>query len=246
MKSKIKNAYNKLGQEYYEARKYKTGISYFYNNLLEMPTTLKMMGNIKGKRILDLGCGPGIYAKLLTDKGAIVKGIDISKEELKYAKIEAPKAEFKLGDANRLPYKDSEFDIVLSALVMGHIKDWNKPLKEIRRVLKKGGIFIFSNYNPVTEKMRKTKWFFKTFREVNNYFKEGWRYNEWKERGITVEGAHHHKTYGTIVKLLVKHGFEIIDYADCKPIPVSKKLFPERYEKTMNSPNFCTWKVKKK
>jgi len=45
-----------------------------------MPTTLKMIGKIKGKKILDIGCGPGLYAKKLKEMGAEVKGIDISEK----------------------------------------------------------------------------------------------------------------------------------------------------------------------
>ncbi len=247
MKNKIKQIYNTLGEYYYKTRKDKAGISYFYNELLEMPTTLKLLGNVKDKKILDLGCGPGFYAKYLVMKGAKVKGIDISEKEIEIAKKEVPTVEFLVGDIEKLPYKNSEFDIVLAALVLGHLKSWDKALKEVKRVLKVNGFFVFSNYNPVTEKTKKIKWFFREFRVIKDYFKEGWRYNQWKEEsGITVEGAHHHKTYGTIIRTIVKNGFEIIDYEDCKPISISKNIFPERYEKTMNAPHFSTWKVLKK
>jgi len=243
-KEMIKKAYNTLGQEYYDTRKYKSGSSYFYNEMLEMPATLRLLGNVKGKKILDFGCGPGLYAKILKDNGADVKGIDISKELIKIAKKEAPGVEFVVGDATKnLPYKKGEFDIVLATLVMGHFKNWKDVLKEISRVLNKRGIFIFSIYNPVTEKTEKTRWFFKTFRQIKNYFEEGWKYALW---GGKAKGAHYHKTYGTIIKLLVNNGFDIVDYEDCKPLKAAKKQFPREYEKTLNSPHFCVWKTKKK
>lgn len=244
----IKNAYNILRDEYYSARKYKTGISYFYNELLEFPTTLKLLGNVKGKTILDLGCGPGMHAKKLSEKGAKIKGIDISEKLIEIAKKEAPNIEFKLADIeNKLPYKDSEFDIVFSSLVLGHLERWDGILAEINRVLKKGGIFVFSIYNPVTEKFVKKKWFFKKFHVFENYFEENIKKESWvKDKNISTLIIHYHKTYGTIVKLLIKNCFEIIDYEDCKPPLSAKKDFPKDYERTINSPKFCVWKVRKK
>ena len=52
---------------------YRTKINpkgWFYNEYLEMPSTLELLGDIKGKKVLDYGCGSGIYAQLLTKKGA--------------------------------------------------------------------------------------------------------------------------------------------------------------------------------
>ncbi|MBI2630469.1 class I SAM-dependent methyltransferase [Candidatus Pacearchaeota archaeon] len=242
----IMKGYNILAEEYYQSRKDKKGTSYFYNQLLEMPTTLKLLGNIRGKKVLDLGCGPGIYAKVLSEKGASVKGIDISEKSIEIAKKEAPHAEFIIGDAEKLPYKNFEFDIVLSPLMLGHLKSWNKVLSEIYRVLKKGGLFIFSYHNPVTEKNIKHNWFFKRFRELNGYFEEERIIKIWEKENKNFEMIHYHKTYSTIIKLLVAHRFEIIDYEDCKPLLESKESYPKDYKKTINYPTFCVWKVKKK
>jgi ubiquinone/menaquinone biosynthesis C-methylase UbiE len=173
MKADIKQVYNNLGEHYYNVRKGKEkGHSYFYNNLLEMPTTLKLLGSVRGKKILDLGCGPGIYTRILVDKGADVKGIDFSEKEIEIARKEVPEAQFMVGNIETLPYKDSEFDIVLSTLVIEHLKSWDKTLRQIKRVLKKDGIFVFSIHNPVIFCVEKDKWFFRTFRIIKNYFKE--------------------------------------------------------------------------
>jgi len=250
MKQNIKDAYNKLGHEYYKARKYKKGISHFYNECLEMPTTLRLLGNVKSKKILDVGCGPGIYARILSENGAKVKGIDISKRLIEIANKEAPESEFTIGNAEELPYKDKEFDIVMSALMLGHIEDWNKIFSEIKRVLKPKGIFVFSITNPIVLKTVKRNWFFKTFDEITDYFNEGWIHSKWSgeitgQKTSTVV-SEHHKTYGTIVRVILSNGFEIIDYEDSKPIISSKKGYPKQYIKTINRPNFCTWKVQKK
>lgn len=246
-KEDINKAYKFLGQAYYDARKNKSGSSYFYNELLEFPTTLKLLGNIRGKKVLDLGCGPGINAKKMQKFGAKVKGIDLSNYLIDIAKKEASNIEFLIGDVEKLPYKNGEFDIVVSSLVLGHIKDWKKTLSEVRRVLKRGGIFVFSSYNPVTEKFVKRNWFFRKYRELKGYFEEGEKKTQWlRDNTIAANASHYHKTYSTIVKLLVNNGFEIVDYEDCIPMKSAKKDYPRQYEKCVDSPHFCVWKVRKK
>ena len=248
MKRIVKKSYKTLYEEYYIARKKKSGISWFYNENMEMPATLKLLGNIKGKKILDLGCGPGLYSKVLKKKGAKVKGIDNSKNMIEIAKKETPGVEFIVGDAEKLPYKNGEFDIVVSPLVIGHLSSWEKLFNEVRRVLKKRGLFVFSIKNPLHESSVKIKWKGREFRIVKDYFKEGWRVGKWKSekgKGVSIKSAHHHKTYSTIIKTILKHGFEIVDYEDARPLPKMAKLYPKHYKRTMDPPHFCVWKVKK-
>jgi len=239
------DTYDVLAKGYYEGRKYKRGKGYFYSCLLEWPSTLKLLENVRGKRILDVGCGPGLYASLLIERGAIVKGIDISKEIIEIAKNESPKAEFIIGNAEKLPFKNSEFDIVIAPLVLHYLNLWDEVLKEIHAVLKKGGIFIFSQRNPFTEKLKRKKWFFKKFREIEGYFDEDAKYTLWKQKNQKATVVHYHKTYATIISLLIKYGFEIIDCEDCKPLPEAKELFPAKYKTCLNYPPVCAWKLRK-
>jgi len=248
MKTQIIKTYHKLGQEYYNLRRNKEGISYFYNELTETPTTLKLLGNIKGKKILDLGCGPGFYLSKLKKRGAKVKGIDFSKELIRIAKQENPDVEIKYGDITKnLSYKNSEFDAIISPLVLGHIKDWNSVLKGVRRVLKRKGIFIFTTGIPFYECVKRIKVKGKKFKTPEDYFNERAIETIWGGKsGKSGKTIHYHKTYGTIVKILINNGFEIIDYEDCKPIPKAKKLFPKYYKDEIDFPRFCAWKVRLK
>ncbi|MAG07202.1 hypothetical protein CMI46_00090 [Candidatus Pacearchaeota archaeon] len=244
MKRIIKKAYDELAPEYLEMRK-KGGTNNFYNGMLEMPTTLKLLGNVKGKKILDLGCGPGRYAKILTGRGTKVIGIDNSKTSIELAKKEAPKVEFLLGDIEKLPFKSNQFDIVVSAMVITHLKSWDKVLKEVKRVLKKKGIFVFSMHNPIKVVGKKKISGGKKFLVIEDYFNERPLVDFWGIGKKKYKVVHYHKTYGTVVKTLVNAGFNIIDYEDCKPLPKAKKLYPKQYESTINFPHFCAWKVNK-
>ncbi len=247
IKKEIKDVYNIIVETYNNSRKNKTGNAYFFNELMEMPTTLKMIGDVKNKKVLDLGCGPGRYSKILSDKKAKVTGIDNSEKLIEVAQKEAPKANFILGDIEKLPFSNNQFDIVISTLVIGHLKDWNKVLKEVNRVLKKDGIFIFSITGPFSLIKEKQKYFFKRIWTVKDYFKERIVYNFWGQGKIKHKMSHYHKTYGTIIRYLVNNKFMIIDYEDCKPLEEAKKYKEhiEKYNYFSNFPHFCVWKVKK-
>src|SRR3989338_4551471 len=134
----VANKYDQLAVSYHDLRTKKNPNGWFYNELLEMPATLELLGNVKGKKILDLGCGTGIYAKLLTKKGAKVKGFDISPKMIDIAKKENPNLDLKVGSANKIPFND-KFDIVLASLVVHYLSNWDKLLKEVKGVLRQGG-----------------------------------------------------------------------------------------------------------
>lgn len=239
--NKTKQIYNRIAKEYYNLRTKKHPQGWFYNEMLEMPTTLKLLGNIRGKKVLDLGCGPGIYAKILLEKKAKVKGIDISDKEIEIAKGKNPSINFTVGNAEKMPYKNSEFDIVLAALVMEYFENWDKVIYEVKRVLKKRGLFVFSIGNPVTNCIRINH---KKRTELKReYFKETQTRSKWW-KGVYMDW--YHKTYGTIVRVLIKHGFELVNYEDCVPLPRSKKIFPKEYIETTSLPYFCTWVWRKK
>ncbi|MBT7902783.1 class I SAM-dependent methyltransferase [Candidatus Woesearchaeota archaeon] len=245
MKSQIKKAYDGLAKHYHKLRKEDSSVK-FYKEILETPFLLKLVGDVKNKNVLDLGCGPGIHAKILTKKGAKVIGIDNSKESIKLAKTESPKSTFIVGDIEKLQFKSREFDVVFSAMVLGHFKNWTKILNEVNRVLKKDGIFVFSIYNPFKEVLTKVAWEGKEFRIVKNYFDERLIYSEWKNEKKSFTVSHHHKTYATIIKFIMKHGFELVDYEDCKPPKSAEQKYLNKYGETMDLPNFCVWKLKKK
>jgi SAM-dependent methyltransferase len=238
-----KREYDLMAEEYHNIRTKKYPQGWFYNELLEMPAVLELLGNVRGKKILDLGCGTGIYAKLLTKKGAIVKGFDISPEMIKIAKQENPKLDLKVGSAYNIPFNE-KFDIVLGSLVVDYIRDWNKMFSEIRRVLKDNGIFIFSTGNPVAEFPDRIKVGKKTIKVLGNYFKEERKYSFWKLNGKKIKVFSYHITYETIIRRILKNGFEIIDYKDCFPIKKARKLFPEDYAEYSKRPFFCAWKVR--
>jgi SAM-dependent methyltransferase len=236
--------YNISAEAYHDWRTKANPHGWFYNELLEMPATLELLGNVRGKKILDFGCGSGIYAKLLTKKGAKIKGFDISPEMIKIAKKENPELDLRVGSGYNIPFNE-KFDIVFASLVVHYLKDWDKMFKEIRRVLKDGGIFIFSTGNPVAEARKKIKTGNKKITVLDNYFNENKHDVTWRDnRGKKIKMFFYHKTYESIIRIILKNNFEIIDYKDCFPLKKAKKLFPQDYAEYSKKPFFCAWKLK--
>jgi len=100
------------------------------------------------KKILDLGCGTGELIRLIEKEEANSKifGIDYSKKNILTCNLKNNKKNisFKVGVAEKIPFKKNYFDEVYCIEVLEHVKDLEKSLKEIKRVLKNRGKLILS------------------------------------------------------------------------------------------------------
>jgi 2-polyprenyl-3-methyl-5-hydroxy-6-metoxy-1,4-benzoquinol methylase len=104
-----------------------------------------LLGNIDGKVVGDVGCGYGLFSTRLAKRAKLVYAGEIRKEVVeKNKRYETPNLKFLQLDAQKLPFKDNFFDILVYRDVLEHIKNDKKTIDEARRVLKKGGIAIFS------------------------------------------------------------------------------------------------------
>lgn len=106
---------------------------------------LSQMGNIKGLRILELGCGAGEASVYFAKQGAHAVATDLSGGMLrvveKLASLHGVHVETKKSSANEIDFPDNSFDIVYAANLLHHV-DIEKCLIEVNRVLKKGGKFM--------------------------------------------------------------------------------------------------------
>jgi SAM-dependent methyltransferase len=107
---------------------------------------LRMAGVRPGDRILDLACGTGLVtfrACEAAGRGARVAATDISQEMVSRVAAEAASrgidGDFRRMDAESLDFPDGAFDLVLCALGLMYVADWNRALREMLRVLAPGG-----------------------------------------------------------------------------------------------------------
>lgn len=98
-----------------------------------------------GEKILDVGCGKGFYADFLLKKNCHVWGIDPSERDIGLGKIiHDSRINLRVAPGEEIPFEKNMFDKVVSVCVLEHTNDDAKVLKEVNRVLKKGGIFALS------------------------------------------------------------------------------------------------------
>jgi ubiquinone/menaquinone biosynthesis C-methylase UbiE len=132
----------------------------------------KYFRNIKNKKILDAGCGNGIYTEILTKNGGIVTGCDASTEMLNIAKERNPLYKYdKINLMEKMPYGNNSFDIVFCHLVLMDIDQIDNAISEFYRVLKNKGVFFFSIVHPAfyRAKWEENEYGIKVSKKVTEY-----------------------------------------------------------------------------
>ena len=221
-------AYEELAEAFAAAADTKPHNAYY-----ERPSTLSLLPTVAGKRVLDAGCGPGIYSEWLLEHGAEVVSIDASPKMIQLTKERLQRTaniiQANLGKP--LTFLDSSsFDIVLSPLVMDYIADWRSTFKEYYRLLRPGGCFIFSAGHPL--------WDFFYFKSVN-YFETEFVSCDWKGfENVQVHMPSFRRSLSEMLNPLTEVGFQIDRILEPKPTDDFKQADPHGYEKLLRRPIF--------
>jgi ubiquinone/menaquinone biosynthesis C-methylase UbiE len=113
---------------------------------------LKLLGPVRGKRILEVGCGAARWSMALARRGARTTGIDLSSSQLEKARalVQRSGAQVPLvrGSVEQLPFRDAEFDIVFCDWGALTFSDPARSVPECARVLKRHGHLVFATANP--------------------------------------------------------------------------------------------------
>jgi ubiquinone/menaquinone biosynthesis C-methylase UbiE len=128
----------------------------FWHKHLINPTILDLLGAVAGKTVLDMACGEGHFSRKLAElaQGNIrITGVDASEQMIEIAKRRTTAfsncIQFQVSDASRMDQVPSKaYDIVICNMALMFIKHYEDALCEVARVLKPGGIFIFSLLHP--------------------------------------------------------------------------------------------------
>jgi ubiquinone/menaquinone biosynthesis C-methylase UbiE len=128
----------------------------YYRDELNNPATFRLIGNVKGKLVLDLACGEGYNSRILAGKGAKVVGVDFSAELVRSARKEEKRerlgVDYYVADAANLSRFPSEhFDLVVCFMALQDIENYQGAVSEVARVLKCRGRFVFSIPHPCFE-----------------------------------------------------------------------------------------------
>jgi ubiquinone/menaquinone biosynthesis C-methylase UbiE len=149
----IHSSWNKIARHYVRQYDISTNIIH-YGPLCPGEDKLKLLGNLSGKKVLDLGCGAGQNAIALAAKGAKVTAVDFSEIQIEQARqlasLKKADINFIVSDISKLPaIADSQFDLAISACAIAFVKNLNQAFGETYRVLKPGGKFVLSDMHPL-------------------------------------------------------------------------------------------------
>ncbi|WP_422139290.1 class I SAM-dependent DNA methyltransferase [Endozoicomonas sp. ALC020] len=223
--------YEKFARDYEKAI-----IDNIYNGHLERPSLIAMLPELGGKSVLDLGCGPGVYAEYLINQGAKVTAIDASLEMVEIVKE-------KLGDNVRtyaqdislgLPEeKEASYDVIICPLTVHYIEDLSVLFGDVKRLLKNGGVFIFSTHHPIVDFEVSSS---------GNYFQRELITEEWDTVGHPVGVSFYRRSLTEWFESLAAADLCVTHLSEGKPSERMKSLCAESYKKLSTTPNFIFFK----
>ncbi|PJN90715.1 class I SAM-dependent methyltransferase [Bacillus sp. mrc49] len=220
-----------------------------YNDLLEQPTLRDMLPELKNKKVLDVGCGMGDFAKYCVNEQAReVLAIDISKNMINVA--QQRNAHERINYVNisleDLQIRQQDFDVAVSSLALHYIRDYDAVIKKMNGCLKKMGVFLFSIEHPIaTARRNMDNWIIdkensRSHYAVDHYQEEGERQQHWYIDGV----VKYHRTFSTLINELILNGFQIEKVIE--PIPADEAA--DSLPKIMNElrrPSFMIIRAKK-
>ena len=199
--------------------------------------------SVEGKDYVEVGCGGGQGSVGTAELGAeTVVGVDFSGEQLRHARrlrdFYGVDARFVKGDVTRLPFADDRFDVASSEAVFQMVERLDRALREVRRVLRDGGVFVLSLPHPLYENLDND-----TGTVEGDYFDPGPReiaIDEDYESKLTVFD----RTVADLHNALVDAGFEVRRLVEHRRHVVrendpSESDLPETLWRVPQSVRFC-------
>lgn len=175
---------------------------------------------LKGKAVLDLGCGYGWHCAYAAEHGAArVLGLDLSHKMIEEAKRRNPndKIEYRVCGIEEYEYPEVAWDCAVSNLTLHYIENLDGVFQKVHKTLKPGGVFLFNIEHPVFTAGVGQDWIYEDGRPkywpVDDYFKSGERMTHFL--GCEVVKQHH--TLTQILMGLLNSGFELKEVREVEP-----------------------------
>jgi SAM-dependent methyltransferase len=188
----------------------------------EWPALRVLLPELRGKRVLDLGCGFGWFGRWAMSQGAAsVCGVDLSENMLARARAETadPRIRYLRADLESHELPHETFDVAFSSLALHYVEDFGRIVGEVFQALAYGGHFVFSIEHPIYMASMKPGWMAtedggRTW-PVDHYAVEGPRVTDWLAKGVKKQ----HRTLGTTLNTLIDVGFTIRRVEEWSPTP---------------------------
>ncbi|OBW94217.1 hypothetical protein QS62_06575 [Gallibacterium salpingitidis] len=190
------------------------------NEIVEKTTMFQLVGDVKGKKLLDLGCGTGVHLQHYLQQGAsYAVGIDLSAKMLQQAAENLQRAEiaqqryrlYQLAMENLQQCDEQQFDLITSSFAFHYIADFPALLQKISAKLVPQGQLIFSQEHPIVtcyqggDRWQKDENKQQVAYRLNYYRDEGERERNWFKQPFKT----YHRKISTIINMLIQAGFII-------------------------------------
>jgi ubiquinone/menaquinone biosynthesis C-methylase UbiE len=178
----------------------------------EWPAIRALLPDLRGRSVLDLGCGYGWFCRWARQNGAAhIHGIDVSEKMLARGRAATEDAAitYTRADMEHLELPPESFDLVYSSLALHYIENLDGLLSQVYRSLVPGGSLVFSVEHPIFTAPTDPHWSVsaagrKTW-PIDGYLDEGPRSTDWLAKGVIKQ----HRTLATYINLLLRLGFAL-------------------------------------
>lgn len=215
------------------------------NNIIEKPIMLELIGDVYGKKVLDLGCGDATFGVELLQKGCFsYDGVEGSENMAKEATktLTGTVGTVHLSSMETWNFQSSDYDLIVSRLALHYLTDLKDIVRKVYQTLANDGRFVFSVQHPVlTSSIKsaaasssKADWI------VDDYFNSGERVEPWIDKKV----VKYHRTIEEYYQLLKQAGFMIEDIREGTP-RVEEFSSESEYKRRMRIPLFLMFSCKK-
>ena len=222
-----------------------------FNDCIETPILFAMLPDLRGKKILDIGCGMGQHAKQYAEMGAeSVLGIDISEKMLEYAKAHNSAENIVY---QRIAMEDIEtircrFDLVTSSLAFDYAEDFGGLMRKIHGLMKEDAALVFSMSHPIVtawdgayDRYTRTATGERLYANLRNYCREGLRKVDWIVNGYEC----YHRTVSTLINDMIRAGFVIRECQEAHLSDEMRERYPALFGGTIHRPEFIFFRCGK-
>lgn len=215
----MKNIYD--DQAFYDAYAQMPRSKDGLNSAGEWRQLQSLFPDLRGKTVLDLGCGYGWHSKYSADQGAqSVLGLDLSERMIKEAQRRNPadNITYKICAVDNYEYPEASYDFVISNLVLHYIADLDSIFEKVFQTLKPGGIFLFNIEHPVFTSGVNEDWLYgedgaPTAWPIDNYFYPGERQTLFLGQRVIKQ----HHTLTQILMGVIHAGFTLEHIEEAQP-----------------------------